>query len=297
MKKKSTSICFNEDGPINSRWASFLAENQSEEIFLIPNGTKAASDLAEQMTQADFQSSVKKIVCMKAPEFEVRVLPIVSGQSISSPYYAWDMDTIHRWACTKLAAPLLDMASREIGKRTLPIKMDEEQTSAACYMALRMWNILILVEETNAIPASIMALIIPHTVYITEEGVNTVALNHAIGGDYFSFHRLTRQLMIDVGSETFTIGLPRLLRILTEAVLPFYRTIKTRKLEWFIKDNSGDYAQHSFFEFGIIVHQIMSRLSIRHITEENPVPDSDLIMLGKKAEFLESHASMIKKID
>ena len=287
--KDSTSLCFTKDGLINPSAINFMHENATPTVVMFCDGSK---DGLRRIVDYKFERPdfVTKVGLAKSPLYELRV--IGQDKKLSNPHYVYDEDTRQKWLCAKVAAPHLKLymrATRSRGGSLLPV--GRKETESVCYLASKLWNMILKVEEHLAFPAVFIERLISHTHYLDPRTMNMKKLQSLFGSERIEYHG-SKMLNLTVGDQLFAVGLKSLNRIYDEMVLPLYRDLQGRRIEWFYNFDN-EIAKTMLPEpisiglLGRLVEEMRSRCSEKIISDRRPIAAEDLVLFSKKVDISE----------
>ena len=300
MSKTRTSFCFTENGLLNPEAIDFMNTHETKEIALFTDGTVSA-----RLHRLDFCNTfyspkfVERIINVGVPKYELRV--IGEGGQVSRPHYAYTDEVAMKWMCAKVAAPHISLyvsAKRpgiDPSKPRPSIKVDRKMAETICYLANKLWQVFLVLENETTFPAVLFEKLVGYTYYLTEKTMEIDTLNHLVGTERMEYHAPTKTLSVQISGSTHAIDIRRLNTIYGEFVLPLYRDLQGRRLEWSYSEfgNLGTATPISIGMLGRMVEECWHKCVKKTISNRKPIAPDDLLAFSKKAELNDENSTVI----
>jgi hypothetical protein len=289
--KKSTSLCFTNTGLVNPHSLKFVKnKDYIDTILLFGDGSEEALEQIRTFQDNDIFNSgtIKHIGICKTPRFEMRV---DKGDGVlSDPHYLYEQDSKDKWFCGKVAAPHFSIAISDItsstGTQTI---LDREAKEALCFLAHRMWSIMMMVEERLAFPAIAIDLMTKWSYNLTPQTIDIELLRKETGLSTLEYNDQTDLLSVEVAGDIFFVKLSVLNETYGTLILPLFRSLKGRRLVITValhgpSGELNDYTEMTYGQLGRIIETMRLYIRERKINKDNPIPKHDLLEWAKRVK-------------
>jgi len=207
--KKSTSLCFTKDGLINPHALKFVQNKEHiDTLILFSDGSRESLEHMKLFSDHEIAKSgdVKHIAINRTPKFEMRVDR--GDGSLSDPHYLYEESSKDKWFCSKVAAPHFSIAITDItSPSSNPTQLDGEAKEALCFLAHKLWTIMLLVEERLCFPAIAIDAMTKWTYNLTFDTIDIELLRKETGLATLDYNPKTDLLEITVGQDIFVVKL------------------------------------------------------------------------------------------
>lgn len=290
--KKTTSLCFTKDGILNPVGLKYISENAGvNTIVLFGDGSKEAlHHICEFQTNPVFSlEKIRRVGIGLTPRWDLRV--INNDGSISKPNYVHSDDLKTKWLCSKVAAPHVKIYLSDITSQSeTQAELEQKQTETVCYLAHKLWTLLLIAEDRLCFPAVVIDRMTRWTYSLTPETIDIDLLKRETGLSTLSYNPDTDLLSVMVRDEEFMVKLTVLNEFYGSVILPFFNNIYGRRLRIAvaITGNGGDITDPvdmSYGELGRIIEEMRLYTKERLIDINHPMDPQDLLAFAKKVKI------------
>jgi hypothetical protein len=232
---------------------------------------------------------VKHIAINRTPKFEMRVDK--GDGSLSDPHYLYESNSKDKWFCSKVASPHFSIAISDITSATANYtQLDKDAKEALCFLAHKLWTIMLLVEERLCFPAIAIDAMTKWTYNLSFDTIDIELLRKETGLSTLDYNPKTDILEITVGQDVFFVKLTVLNEVYGTLILPLFRSLKGRRLKISVAlhSNAGEVGESSEMTYGQLGRLIESmRVYVREkpIDVNNPIHKDDLLEWAKRVEI------------
>lgn len=289
--KKSTSLCFTNTGLVNPHSLKFIRnKDYIDTVILFGDGSEEALEQIKAFQNNDIfdTGTIKHVGICKTPKFEMRV---DNGDGVlSDPHYLYEQDSKDKWFCGKVASPHFSIAISDVtspnGTQTV---LDREAKEALCFLAHRMWSIMLMVEERLAFPASAIDLMTKWSYNLTPQTIDIELLRKETGLSTLEYNDQTDLLSVEIAGDIFFVKLSVLNETYGTLILPLFRSLKGRRLviSVALHGSSGElseYTEMTYGQLGRIIETMRVYIRERKIDKDNLIPKDDLLEWAKRVK-------------
>lgn len=290
--KKSLCLCFSDRGLFNRRDIKLI------ETYSAINTIVLASDGTEKSLEhiAKFQDNpilkrhgIQRVGIARTPKCEMRV--ISPEGVVSDPNYILAKEDENKWLCAKVAAPLVKIFLSDItsqgGTQAL---LEKEATETVCFLAHKLWSLLLIVEERLCFPAVVIDQMTRWTYQLTPNTIDIALLRRETGLKTLDYNSTSDILSVEVASEIFTVKLSVLNEVYGSLILPFFNRLYGRRLRMVVSimtygGHSTEPTEMSYGQLGSIIEGMRVYVKKRDITNDDPIHIRSLFEWAKKVRI------------
>jgi hypothetical protein len=288
--KKTASLCFNGTGLLNPEAIDFISNNPDiKDIVLFGDGSLEAFREVIKAYKELSTTTTNRIGLGKTPAYELRV--VNQDGSLSRPNYVYSDDVRIQWLCTKVCAPHMHIhLYNSTMDNATKVKLTRKQTENVCFLAYKLWDLILTVEDRLAFPAVVIEKLIEYTYYLTDNTMDIKKLRKETGIESLDYNTMTDLLSVEVLGDIFFVKLSVLNALYGELILPFFRDICGRKLSIDvsvvgISHRSEDVVTMSYGMLGRTMDEMKIGCRERPLSNTSLLDPIDLVMFAKKVKI------------
>lgn len=298
--KTSTSLCFTAEGLINPQALRFVKHKEHiDTVVLVGDGSEQAFERIKSFCEENILTELKgkDLYLCKTPRHEMRVDK--GDGDLSDPHFLYESNSKEKWFCGKVAAPHFNIAITDItSSNKTQTQLDREAKEALCFLAYRMWQIILLVEERLAFPAVAIDLMTKYTYNLHRNTIDVELLRKETGLTTLSYNPDTDMLQIEITGEVFVVKLSILNEVYGTLILPLFRSLKGRRLNILVSvqgqsDQVSEDSEMTYGQLGRLIDTMKIYIRERDIDADHPINKDDLIEWAKRVKIHDESCIMV----
>lgn len=289
--KTTTSLCFSSEGLLNPESVNFLLGKEVDTVVFFTDGSDAAYQQMRNFDISLIQDKVKYFAIGKLPLYDMRVVD--TDGSLSKPHYVATEDIKIKWICSKICPHYVKISISDITSQSeTQVQLDVQQTEVVCYLAYKLWSMMLQAEDRLCFPAIVIDRMTRWTYQLTPETIDIKYLKSKINLETLEYNSVTDQLSVSIGEEVFSVKLSVLNSFYGEFILPLFNSIFGRRLRILVSvaGNTGQFCEPvdmSYGELGRLIEELRSFTKETPINNSNPMTAQDLLTFAKKVKINE----------
>lgn len=243
----------------------------------------------------------ERIVLMRTPLYDLRM--INADGTLSHPHFIFDEDHRVKWTCSQIAVPQLEIYLSDItdsgGTRA---KQNTDKAELICYLAHRLWTVLLIAEERLCFPAAALDRLTRWTFRLTKQTIDIDLLRRETGIPSLDYNDITDLLSITLGGEIFTVKLSVLNALYGELILPKFNRVYGRRLRISVGVVGRDQittepVDMSYGELGRLIEDMRRHVKEQRTSPTHPIDPTDLMLLSRKQRRSQDNSLQVRADD